>query len=133
MEITSITATLGAENFYTRLTDGTHTIIGDEPLDTGGQDQGLDPYELVLAGLALCKAATMRLYAQRKGWDTGDIQVHIDLETAKGQKPKFSSRIHFSGKLSAEQQQRIIAIGDKCPTHRLLEAEKTFETKVEGA
>lgn len=128
MAITSITAALGKENFLTELSDGKHVIIGDEPEPNGGQDKGLDPYELVLAGLALCKAATMRMYAQRKGWDTGDIKVHIDLETTKDSVPKFISKVSFTGDLSAEQKQRMVQIGNKCPTHRLLENEKIFES-----
>ena len=130
MGITSITAKLGKENFLTVLSDGTHTIIGDEPVDIGGQDKGLDPYELVIAGLALCKAATMRMYAQRKGWDAGEIKVHVDLETKKGAPAKFTSKISFTGDLSEEQKQRIVQIGDRCPTHRLLESEKVFESVI---
>lgn len=128
MGMTSITAKLGPDNFTTELTDGMHTIIGDEPVDIGGQDKGLDPYELVIAGLALCKAATMRMYAQRKGWDTGEIKVHIDLETNKDEPARFISKITFTGELSEEQKQRIVQIGNKCPTHRLLESEKVFES-----
>ncbi|MBK7869855.1 MAG: OsmC family protein [Saprospiraceae bacterium] len=128
MGMTSITAKLGPDNFTTELTDGMHTIIGDEPVDIGGQDKGLDPYELVIAGLALCKAATMRMYAQRKGWDTGEIKVHIDLETNKDEPARFISKITFTGELSEEQKQRIVQIGNKCPTHRLLENEKIFES-----
>lgn len=128
MEITSISAKLGAENFLTELSDGKHAIIGDEPEKSGGQDKGLDPYELVLAGLALCKAATMRMYAQRKGWDAGEISVHIDLETQKDMPARFISKISFTGNLSEEQKHRIVQIGNKCPTHRLLENEKIFES-----
>lgn len=130
MSKTSITARLGAENFVTQITNGQHTIIGDEPLNQGGQEQGLDPYELVLAGLALCKAATMRMYAQRKGWDAGEITVQIELETAKDQPPKFTSFVQFGNNLPDEQKRRIVEIGDRCPTHRLLEADKVFESVI---
>ncbi len=125
-----MTAKLGDTNFVTELTNGTHIIIGDEPESVGGRDQGLDPYELVLAGLALCKAATMRMYAQRKGWDSGDITVQIDLETGKDRIPKFISKIAFTGDLTNEQKQRIVQIGEKCPTHRLLENDKIFESVI---
>lgn len=130
MNKNSISVHLGDTNFTSSITNGKHRIMGDEPTDIGGQDQGLSPYDLVIAGLALCKAATMRMYAQRKGWETGDIQVDIDLEIAKDAAPKFITRISLTGNLDAEQQQRLLQIADKCPTHKLLTNDKIFETHI---
>ena len=35
------------------ITNGTHSIVGDEPISRKGTDLGLSPPELVLAGLAM--------------------------------------------------------------------------------
>ena len=43
-------------------------LTADEPLALGGEDRGPTPTELVLAGLGSCKAITMQMYAERKGW-----------------------------------------------------------------
>lgn len=48
------------------ISNGKHTIVGDEPTNSRGTDLGLSPAELVLAGLAMCKVATVRFIARKK-------------------------------------------------------------------
>ncbi len=130
MDITTAIADLGAQNYRTTISNNRHTFIGDEPVRVGGQDLGPDPYEFVLGGLAMCKAATLRMYAARKGWDLGDIHVHVDLEEEDGKPPHFVSKISFGAAITEEQRQRLLVIADKCPTHKLLAGEKSFATQI---
>jgi len=41
----------GAEGFAQEITAGRHQLIADEPLEVGGSDRGLGPYEFLLAAL----------------------------------------------------------------------------------
>ncbi len=54
------------EGYQSIITNGTHTIVGDEPVKSNGTDLGLSPSELVLSGLAMCKVATVRFIARKK-------------------------------------------------------------------
>lgn len=128
MEIFSITSHLAEENYITHLNNGVHTIIGDEPLDKGGQNQGFSPFEFVMAGLALCKSATMRMYAERKGWQTGKIDVQVEMQYGKDNPPKILTQVSFTGELDEIQKARLLEIADKCPTHKLLMGEKILTT-----
>ena len=56
-----------------------HTWVGDEPEDIGGEDLGPKPSEFILAGLADCKLITMRMYAERKGWDLQDASITLKI------------------------------------------------------
>lgn len=132
MEIFTITSHLAEENYITRLHNGAHQIIGDEPLEKGGRNQGFSPFELVMAGLALCKSATMRMYAERKGWDTGDIQVKVQMQYERDAPPFLQTEISFAGVLEEEQKLRLLQIADKCPTHKLLFGDKTIETTLKS-
>src|ERR1051326_2376559 len=48
----------------------------DEPAPLG-TETGPSPYELQLSALGACTSMTLRLYAQRKGWDLQHIIVRL--------------------------------------------------------
>jgi putative redox protein len=109
-----------------------HTLVSDEPKNHGGEDAGPSPQELLAASLASCTAITMEMYAQRKGWDVGDLAVHVEYEPAqRGSPTRFSMVIDFPKELPEDQRERLMQIGAKCPVHRALEGEVMFEESVE--
>jgi putative redox protein len=110
----------------------THTLVADEPKEEGGEDTGPNPQELLAASLASCTAITMEMYAQRKGWDVGDVAVHVEYEPAqRGSPTRFRMQVDFPKELPDEQRERLMQIGAKCPVHRVLEGEVMFEETVE--
>jgi putative redox protein len=109
-----------------------HTVTADEPKDHGGEDAAPSPQELLAASLASCTAITMEMYAVRKGWDLGDVAVHVDYEPAqRGSPTRFSMVVDFPKELPEDQRERLMQIGAKCPVHRVLEGEVMFEESVE--
>lgn len=120
-----VTASLEGLPYRTELTARGITAIADEPTDHGGTDSGMRPHELLLGALSSCTAITLRMYADRKGWDTGAIHVEATLDrTQEGS--KVESRIHlevsFGKELTAEQTERLLQIAGACPVHRTLES-----------
>ena len=108
-----------------------HRLTADEPPQHGGQDSGPSPQELLAASLASCTAITMEMYAQRKGWDVGDVAVHVEYEPAqRGSPTRFRMQIDFPKELPEEQRERLMQIAAKCPVHRTLEGEVMFEEQV---
>jgi putative redox protein len=109
-----------------------HRLTADEPKDHGGQDSGPSPQELLAASLASCTAITMEMYAERKGWNVGEIAVDVNYEPAqRGSPTRFKMKVEFSKELPEEQRERLMQIGAKCPVHRTLEGEVMFEETVE--
>ena len=51
-------------------------LRADEPIPLGS-GSGPMPYDLLLSGLGACTSMTLRLYAQRKGWDLQRITVRL--------------------------------------------------------
>jgi putative redox protein len=109
-----------------------HRITIDEPEQKGGGNSGMSPQELLAASLASCVAITIEMYADRKGWDVGDMRVDVDYQPAQRGSPfKFAIDVRLPKELAEEQLERLMQIGAKCPVHRALEGEVMFEERVE--
>jgi putative redox protein len=108
-----------------------HTLV-DEPEDTGGDDAGPSPQELLAGSLASCTAVTIEMYAKRKGWEIGDVEVDVTYEPAqKGSPTKFKMAVRLPKELPQDQSERLMQIAAKCPVHRALEGEVMFEETLE--
>jgi putative redox protein len=109
-----------------------HRLITDEPRAAGGNDQGPDPYTLLLAALGSCISMTVTLYARRKGWPVKKVTVHLrqnrihveDCNECKDSDDAYVHRIErrvtFEGELTEEQLARLQEIAHKCPVHKTL-------------
>jgi putative redox protein len=111
-----------------------HQVTVDEPLESGGDDAGPDPQELLAVSLASCTAITMEMYAGRKGWDIGNVEVDVEYSPAeRGCPTKFELILRLPADLPDEQVERLKVIAAKCPVHRALDGEVMFNERVERA
>jgi putative redox protein len=109
-----------------------HQLMADEPTEHGGGDDGPSPQELLAASLASCTAVTIEMYASRKGWDLGPVEVQCEYTPAeRGCPTKFSLRLRLADGCTEEQVERLRVIAAKCPVHRTLEGEVMFEDRIE--
>ena len=109
-----------------------HHVSVDEPLEAGGDDTAPSPQEMLAASLASCTAITMEMYAQRKGWDLGYVEVEVEYTPAeRGCPTKFDLIMRLPETASDEQVERLKVIAAKCPVHRTLDGEVMFNERVE--
>jgi putative redox protein len=109
-----------------------HHVSIDEPLDQGGEDSAPSPQEMLAASLASCTAVTMEMYAQRKGWDLGYVEVECSYTPAeRGCPTRFDLVLRLPEDASDEQVDRLKIIAAKCPVHRTLDGEVMFHERVE--
>jgi putative redox protein len=109
-----------------------HQVTVDEPLEEGGDDAGPDPLELLAVSLASCTAITMEMYASRKGWDIGHVEVDVEYSPAeRGCPTKFQLVMRLPDDLPEDQVERLRAIAAKCPVHRALDGEVMFQERIE--
>jgi putative redox protein len=109
-----------------------HHVSADEPLESGGDDTAPSPQELLAASLASCTAITLEMYAERKGWDVGPVEVDCEYTPAeRGCPTRFGLTVRLPDGLSEDQIQRLMQIAAKCPVHRTLDGEVMFDERVE--
>jgi putative redox protein len=100
-----------------------HSLVVDERIDSGGADHGPSPTRVLAAALASCTAITTEMYANRKGWELGDVNVEVEMEYDGPVPSSFTVTLNIPAELSPEQRERVRAIASKCPVHRALSRE----------
>ncbi|HEY1547015.1 MAG TPA: OsmC family protein [Kofleriaceae bacterium] len=108
---------------------GHHEVVADEPVALGGADAGIAPYGLLVASLAACTSITLRMYAERKGWELGEIKVDLEM-TRDGEAETIARTITFGAALSDEQRHRLGEIADKTPVTKTLRRAIAITTTV---
>lgn len=132
----------GVGRYQQEVRVGGHSWTADEPVSVGGDDAGPSPYDLLLAALGACTSMTLRMYAERKRWDVGAIDVvlrhdrvpeeGLGLRGVNGRVDRFRLSISVAGDLDEVQRESLLRIAGKCPVHRTLTHDVIIETEVTG-
>lgn len=102
-----------------------HRFIVDEPVDSGGDNLGMGPFDLLASSLAACTAMTLKYYAQHKKIDWGLFNVTVQARTTKNPESgeavlELVRNIYFEDALSDDLVYKATEIANKCPVHRAL-------------
>ncbi len=89
-------------SFTHRIEVRNHQLTVDEPTHHGGDDEGPSPQEMLAASVASCTAVTIEMYAKRKGWDIGPVEVEVEFSPAeRGVPVEFDIVMRLSSELTA--------------------------------
>ncbi|MFT4668257.1 MAG: putative redox protein [Polaribacter sp.] len=120
--------------FQSFISNGRHGILGDEPVKSKGTDLGFSPPEFLLAGIAMCKVATVRYIARKKGWDIGNVDGRLVQKVKRGKDRKLATdvkvHIEIEGNLTDEQREELLRESDACYVHRMIEGEWNIESAI---
>jgi len=112
---------------------GKHQLTADEPESNGGTGTGPAPYALLLSALGACTAITLRMYADRKGWTLGAVEVGLQLLKSKDGRERIDREIRVGAALTEEQRTRLAEIAGKTPVTRSITAGVPIATTVVAA
>lgn len=116
--------------YQTLISNGRHGVLGDEPIRAKGTDLGFSPVEFLLAGISMCKVATVRNVARRKGWKIGDVDAELSQTVIRQDngslKTRVESAISIEGELTDEQRAFLIKEADNCYVTRIVRGEWEF-------
>lgn len=107
-------------NYLHRIRAGRFEVASDEPKALGGQGAAPAPFDYYLAALASCTAITLRMYAEKKGWNLGEFRAELELTRDDDGKVQIHRVLHSDQALSNEQWQRLLEIVEKTPVTRAM-------------
>lgn len=120
----------GEGTFQVRVHTGEHSFLMDEPAAFGGMSSGPSPFELLGAALSACTLMTLKLYAQRKGWNLEQLSVRVTHKKGSPDaRDRFERVINF-GEVTDEQREKLLGIAERCPVHLLLERGADVSTTI---
>jgi putative redox protein len=110
-----------------------HFAIIDEPVDRGGDDNGPTPVEYLLTAIGGCVAMTLRMYAERKKWDVGEITVNViqkEQLTSNGIIKSLIEEISFEKEITNKQRIKLLEMAGKCPVAKMVKGETPITSKI---
>lgn len=121
----------GSTGYAQQIATANHQLTSDEPVGRGGTNTGPAPFELMLSSLGACTAITMRMYAERKQWNLGTIDIQLRLLRNGDEAPRIERRIALTEHLEEEQLGKLKEIADKTPVTRALAPGVAIQTVIE--
>ena len=117
--------------YQTIISNGRHSIIGDEPINSKGTDLGFSPTDLILSSIAMCKVATVRFIARKNGWEIGNVEAVLNQVVQRGQDGKLLTTVNVAiaveGDITEEQRTELLQQADACYVHRMIEGDWNIE------
>lgn len=117
--------------YQTIISNGRHSIIGDEPINSKGTDLGFSPTDLILSSIGMCKVATVRFIARRNGWEIGNVEAELSQVVKRGENGKLSTTVNVAisieGDIAEEQRTELLNQADACYVHRMIEGDWNIE------
>ncbi len=109
--------------------DGKHRLITDEPENVGGDGSAPAPHELLPAAIASCVSTTLVMYANRKGWELGDVSVDVDYDHRSTPR-RCDISITIGNELTGEQLAVLDRVAAACPVRRAIETGIEFSEHI---
>ena len=127
--IASATVSRTGPNYTQSIETAGFTLLADEPLGGGGQNAGPAPYNLLLASLGACTAITLKMYADRKGWDIGTLSVALSLAKDADGGTFIERTLESDARLDEGQWLKLLDIASKTPVTKTLLAGASITTR----
>lgn len=108
-----------------------HHMKMDRPNVDGGEDTAATPVEYLLAAIGGCVSMTLRVFANNKNWDLGEISVKVTQKqtlTSKGLITTLTEEISIENNITEVQKERLLIVAGKCPVVQLIKKETTIKS-----
>jgi uncharacterized OsmC-like protein len=110
-----------------------HRIVCDQPLDSGGADEGMTPPEFLLASLGTCAGFYAVQYLKVRGLATEGVKARVACEKVLGpaRLDNFVITIEAAGVLSEKDVEGVRRAAEKCLVKNTMLIPPTMTLSVE--
>ena len=122
-----------AAKYRVELRVGRHQLIADEPAAANGGDLGPAPFGLLVSALAACTAVTLRMYAERKGWELTTIDVDVRYNVDDDHRGHIERTITVPTVLTIEQHQGLADVAERTPVTLAIRGGTSIATTFKSA
>lgn len=113
-----------------------HSIVSDQPVDSGGFDEGMTPPELLLASLGSCAGFYAAQYLRKHKLAMEGARVRVTCEKVKDPVPRMTNfviEVDAPVELTEEHRKGIHEAVEHCLVHNTLLHPPKITLNVEGA
>ena len=112
-----------------------HSVVSDQPTDSGGFDEGMTPPELLLASLGSCAGFYAAQYLRKHKLATEGTRVRVTCEKVKDPVPRMTNfviEVEAPAELTEEHRNGVQESIEHCLVHNTLLHSPKISLKVEG-
>jgi putative redox protein len=129
LKLSQVHAAIGAVRYAVAIEAGPHRLTADESVKLGGQGAGPAPFDLVLSGLGACTAATLKMYAEHKGWPLDALDVNLVLLRDDGG-DRIERTLHIHGPLDNAQRAKLADVAERTPVTLAIKSGLAIDTRL---
>lgn len=117
-----------------QLTTRGHRLVCDQPVENGGEDAGMTPPELFLAGIASCAAYYASQYLKTRALTVDHLSVRVSAAKASNPARLASFRIEVNAPgLDPRHEAPFLRAVEACLLHRTLLGQPSVEIALNTA
>ena len=112
-----------------------HSVVSDQPTDSGGFDEGMTPPEFLLASLGSCAGFYAAQYLRKHKLATEGTRVRVTCEKVKDPVPRMTNfviEVEAPAELTEEHRNGVQESIEHCLVHNTLLHSPKISLKVEG-
>lgn len=122
-------ARIGEMPYAVSIQVGKHALVADEPKSLGGQDVGPSPFGLLTAALGACTSATLKMYAEKKGWPLASLDVDLRLLRSETEGDQIERVLTIEG-LDEAQKARLADVAERTPVTLVIKSGVAIDTRL---
>ncbi len=124
-----ITAKPLSAKYQTQISSNVSQTIADVAADKGGSGNGFRPHDFLAAALASCISITLRMAADKQGFDLGDCSVSVELNRDDPSVVRFEYQISYDSSLNESQRKYLAFAAAACPVKSTLSRKIEFASQ----